>query len=278
MVRRFVALLIGCMIGWLLVLSPVAGVLQAQTGGQLCVRSFEDRNANGVLDAGEPRIVRGVSAQLLNAEGVIIDTILLDDSPQSANGLMCFLRLAPGQYSISITSADYNPVTSNVFEGTVAPNTIPQVFDYGAQIAVADPAISINAGEISEEEAFIGFLERLFFSALGMIIVVGGMTVLGMFIYFVLRPRRPQARGVSQATGAYPAVPPGTGTYPAVRPGTSGMPAVKSETGMMPPLSNTGGMTPIPNSGAGTGSMTPVNPARPSVNPDEDTGPLQPSQ
>ena len=67
------------------VLLTATGV-SAQTGGQFCVRSFEDRNGNSTLDPGEPLLTSGISANLLNAESVIVASALLADSPTAAPG------------------------------------------------------------------------------------------------------------------------------------------------------------------------------------------------
>ena len=54
--------------------------------GQICVRSFEDRNANGLLDAGEPFLTNGVSAILRDEERTAIQTLSLSDSPTASRG------------------------------------------------------------------------------------------------------------------------------------------------------------------------------------------------
>jgi hypothetical protein len=56
----------------------------AQTGGQFCVRAFEDRNGSGARDGGEPLLTRGLAVNLLNAEGVTVASGLLESSPTAA--------------------------------------------------------------------------------------------------------------------------------------------------------------------------------------------------
>lgn len=71
----------------------VSGIAAAQqAGGQFCVRAFEDRNGNGLheLDGSEPFLTRGVSAQLLDINNVVVATSLLDNSPTAINGVICF--------------------------------------------------------------------------------------------------------------------------------------------------------------------------------------------
>src|SRR6185369_17943230 len=94
-----------CILTLVFALSGTAVAAQ-QTGGQLCVRSFEDRNGNGKLDAGEPLLTRGVSINLLDAGGITVASALLDTSPTAAQGVVCFQFLASGQYSVEVTSAD----------------------------------------------------------------------------------------------------------------------------------------------------------------------------
>ena len=76
---------LGLTILFLLLISNMA---LAQSGGQLWVRSYEDRNANGVRDTGEPLLTRGVSVDLVNGDGIVIASALLDNSPNASQGLV----------------------------------------------------------------------------------------------------------------------------------------------------------------------------------------------
>ena len=170
----------------------MATVASAQTGGQFCVRSFEDRNGNGVLDAGEPLLTSGISANLLNAEDVIVASALLADSPTAAQGVVCFQFLAPGNYSIAITSPDYQPTTDSTFSTTISEGTLPAVIAFGGQrVAIDEPAVDSNTGaptfEMDEQ-----LLQRIVLSLLGALLVMAGMIVLGTLIYLLgLRDREP---------------------------------------------------------------------------------------
>src|SRR5688500_4092395 len=108
-----------------------AQVALAQSGGQLWVRSFEDRNGNGVREPGEPFLTQGISVNLLNADGVIIASALLDESPNAAQGLVGFQLLPPGQYSVSVTSADYTATAQETFTTTVSDTGVPPVLEFG---------------------------------------------------------------------------------------------------------------------------------------------------
>ncbi len=162
---------------------------QAQNGGQFCLRAFEDRNANGRLDGGEPFFTRGVSANLLNAENVVIASALLDNSPTAAQGVICFQFLPDGQYTMEITSADFTPTTPSSITASITSGTLPTVVEYGAQQVVETPV----AGSTPQSDAFDqDMLQRMVLAALGTLVVLAGMTVLGALLYLAaFRPRRP---------------------------------------------------------------------------------------
>ena len=121
-----------------LLCSLCVGAALAQSGGQLWVRAFEDRNANGAREPGEPFLTRGIAVSLLNEEGVIIASALLDDSPNAAQGLVGFQLLPPGQYSVAVTSADYEATGETTFTTTVSDAGIPPVLEFGAVTVEGD--------------------------------------------------------------------------------------------------------------------------------------------
>ncbi len=174
----------------LVIIALMSSPVQAQAGGQFCVRAFEDRNGNGQLDGGEPFLTRGVSANLLNVDEVTVASALLDDSPTAAQGVICFQFLEPGQYTLSISTADYTPTTPSSFTATISAGTLPTVVQFGgerisaAPVAVATPA---EPGIFDQEN-----LPRIVLAALGMLIVIAAMVVLGALIYaLAFRSRRP---------------------------------------------------------------------------------------
>jgi len=228
----------------------------AQSGGQICVRSFEDRNLNGALDAGEPLLTRGISANLLNSAGITIETALLDDSSRAAQGIMCFQFLEAGQYTVSLASADYNPTASNAFPANVTTTSV-EIFDFGATLAVSEPPLTTE--ELAQQAALERQGEisaaqwgRIFVAVAGGAIAFGVFTVLGVLIYAIfVRPRgaeRPPAGYYSGDTGAY---------YPV------------TDTGAYRPISDTGAYYP-PQQGD-TGAYYPPR-------PQGDTGPYYPPQ
>lgn len=237
----------------------------AQTGGQLCIRSFEDRNFNGILDPGEPLLIRGISANLLDSNGVTIQTALLDDSARAAQGIMCFQGLSAGQFTVSLASADYMPTASNAFPANVT-NSSVEIFDFGATLAtgeapptaeeIAQARDQAQQGEVSQAQ-----LARIFVSAAGGAVTFGVLTVLGVLIYALfLRPRGQQA-----------AAPP-PGYY---RGDTGAYPPITGDTGAYYPPTDTGAYRPVTGD---TGAYYPPTDTGPYYPPSGDTGPFRPPQ
>lgn len=192
----------------LILLLAIAGAVAAQSGGMFCVRAFEDRNANGTLDAGEPLLTRGVSVNLLDAQNVTIASSLLDQSPTAAQGVVCFQGLAPGQYTMSITSADYNATTPAIMTTSISANDLPVVMEFGGQ----RPAAQITATPAASAALDREMVARIVVSGLGALVAVAGMAFLGVIVYaLAFRPRRaaPAAPDPRFSTGS--------GSMPAVR-------------------------------------------------------------
>jgi ABC-type Na+ efflux pump permease subunit len=158
----------------------------AQTGGQFCVRAFEDRNGSGARDGGEPLLTRGLAVNLLNAEGVTVASGLLESSPTAAQGTLCFQFLPAGQYTMVVTSAELTATTGGDFTAVVSDGAQPVLFEFGAQRPVIEPTMPAAAPQDSTQ------LQRIGLSVGGALIAVIGMLVLGLLIYLVaLRPSRP---------------------------------------------------------------------------------------
>jgi hypothetical protein len=214
----------------------------AQGNGQVCIKAFEDRNANGVLDAGEPFIVRNIGVNLANAEGVIIQTALLEDSQTASGGIVCFSQLTPAQYTLQVASATYNPTTTSAFVTTVSDTSIPQVFDFGAQVIVTSlPTPAETTGTLTQSQLRYT-LEKVFIAGVAAALVIAIMTLVGTLLYVVLL--RPKVRQIVQ--GAHKSgVRPDTGAYYPIR-DTGSMPVLRPDTGTMPPVRpDTGSMRPV---------------------------------
>jgi hypothetical protein len=184
----------GIVLAGLLLLGAVTAL--AQTGGQFCVRSYQDTNGNGVLDAeSEALLTRGVGVELLNADNVIIASALLDRSPNADSGVVCFQNLPDGTYSVLMSSADYTATSPRLVERNISVNGLPVVVEFGAQrISSGMVAVPVGGGPRTPEEQQ-DFILQLAFSTVGTVLIVVLMLLVGMFIY-VLRLRRPAPQPV----------------------------------------------------------------------------------
>ena len=248
MIRKFTAIQLSALLVGLVALLPLTTSAQ-NTETQICVRSFEDRNADGMRDPGEPPITQGVSADLIDTSGTIIRTLLLSQSQQAASGIMCFTGVPYGSYTVDVISADYVAIGNSSFEATVSEDNPIQILGYGAQVFVPDntlPAQAVVPDEtllpdtaadtetaapldtldvnLSEAEQ-IALAERLFFGLTGMAVIMGGMGIVGMMLYaLLLYPRlRRLSAYQAQATGMMAAQ--GGGTQSVQAAGTQSMPA-----------------------------------------------------
>ncbi len=202
--QRIVLLLLICIV--------TSGVAVAQTGGQLWVRSYEDRDGNGARDAGEPLLTRGVSVNLLNSDGVVIASALLDSSPNAAQGLVGFQLLPAGEYSVVITSADYTATTGGTFTTTVSDTGVPPVLEFGAQPV----AVAANTSSASTADAPATTTAQLALAAAGAAVVMCSMVIVGIVVYFMTLRRQLQRAVVGDprmTTGSMRAVQTGTGEF-----------------------------------------------------------------
>lgn len=176
-----------------LLLAAVAAT-HAQGDGQFCLRSFEDRNGNGVLDPGEPLLTAGVSAELHDAEGLVLASGLLDESPTAAQGMVCFQFLQSGEYTLLASSAMSTATGPVRFTQRVEAGGAPVLVDFGARFMPAPTAVAPSrpARDLTQ------LLPRLAVSLLGALLVSGVMLVLGALIWFLAlrrpapeNPRRP---------------------------------------------------------------------------------------
>lgn len=230
-------------------LGTALAAAQSQDNAQICVRLFEDRGERGILDAGDPFITRDVGVNLANADGVIVETALIDDAPQGSSGRVCFLRLPAGQYTVSVVSAAYEPTTDSVFVTSVGTSAVPVVFDVGMQrLMIELPPPPPVLGTLSQ--AALRFaLERVLAASIGAAIAVAVMTALGMLLYVLFLRPKPQPLPPPS-----PYAPP----RPPLRPDTGPLLPVTSrlDTGTMRPVS--GPLPPAPP--RETGSASSVTP------------------
>lgn len=170
----------------------------AQSGGQLCVRSFEDRNGSGTYDPDEPLLTRGVGVNLLDSSGVTIASSLLDTSPTAARGVVCFQFLPAGQYSVVMTSADYSATTPDTIATTVSETDVT-VVEFGARLAATPTSAAAPASAQAVDTT------RVLISGVGTLLAVGFMAFLGMVVYWLAFARR-QPANARATTGSMRAV------------------------------------------------------------------------
>lgn len=186
--------------------------LQAQVDGQFCVRAYEDRNGNGVRDGGEPLLRDGISAELSDESGVVIASALLVNSPTAAQGVICFTGLAPSQYTISVSSADYEATTPATMTLSLQSGDLPAVLEYGARSLAAVDAQELLAAE--PELTLEDNLMRILWASLAAIGAALIMLVLGLIVWLIFfRRGRAQVPDVVTDTAQYQR-PQDTGSYP----------------------------------------------------------------
>ncbi len=180
----------------LLVVTLALPLLAQDSGGQLWVQAFEDRNGNGQHDAGEPFLTRSVSVDLLNADGVIVASGALDGAPYASRGYIGFLYLDPGSYTAVITSPELTPTTPDHVAVTITEGALPVTVLYGAQRAAV---ASMTDGSSS---LLNGELARVALSGFAALVVVGVMAFIGIVIYTLVLRRRYQTEMKRYTTGS----------------------------------------------------------------------------
>ncbi|MCC6805350.1 MAG: hypothetical protein IT319_20895 [Anaerolineae bacterium] len=166
---------------------PALQAAAQDSGGQVWVQAFEDRNGDGVHDPGEPFLTSGVSVDLLNADGVVMASGTLDNAPFASRGYVGFLYLSPGNYTAVISSPDMTPTTAARVDVTIVQGAAPVTVLYGAQRAALVEMPSSGGGVLTLPDSD---LARVAVSGIAAIIVVGGMTILGVLVYLVVLRRR----------------------------------------------------------------------------------------
>jgi hypothetical protein len=204
----------GLVISVLLIVMLSRVPIQAQdtSSGQFCARAYEDSNGNAAFDAGEQVLSSGLSVNLQDGRSVTIASALMDQSPTRDRGIVCFQFLQPGQYTISISSAEYQATTSTSLTTTVEAQGAPTVMEFGARriSTIGTPAAS--GGSTSVLPIQLGDQEQLIRIALAVLaglVVIAAMIVIGVLVYLVAFGRRrsvPQ-RDLRRTTGSLPVVP-----------------------------------------------------------------------
>lgn len=208
--RRYIVVILGIYLGYMGISAA------AQTGSQFCVRSYEDTNGNGLLDAqNEPLLTRGVSIELLNANSIVLASALLDKSPNADAGVVCFQNLPDGEYTVLMSSAEYSATTPRSVTKTVSSGALPTVIEFGAQrvggevavaVAVAESAARTSLQDLSPEQ-MQSLVLRVSLSTVGAVVVSLVMLFIGFMIYMLrLRDSGPRPIAYSAASVQPPPV------------------------------------------------------------------------
>lgn len=246
----------------IVVFAAVVSPAVAQTGGQICLSAFEDVNGNQLKDQGEAPITQDIVVTLADAQGIIVQSLLLDDSPLSSNGVVCFQSLPAGQYTLTASSANYDATTNTSFLTAVDATGNVQRFDYGGKLAISRSTAQPSNTGVMTPQRQSALIERILFSSIGALIAVAVLGFLGILVYWFGFRLPPKSRVASygRATGQYPAVgyaPPAPGQYtpaPAMRP-------VDPSTGQVRGVAPVPPVADVPNSFDDTGPVRTVKPA-----------------
>ncbi|MCE2489227.1 MAG: hypothetical protein J4G17_04540 [Anaerolineae bacterium] len=164
-----------------LLLLTALSSLQAQNGGgQFCLRSFEDRNGNGNLDPGEPPLTAGVSAELRDADGLVVASGQLDNSPLAAQGVICFQFLQSGEYTLLVSDTLRQTGGGVIFTRRIEDGGAPLLVDYGAR----QQAVATAAAPTRGANNLTQLLPRVVFSLFGALLVMVAMLAVGALIWF----------------------------------------------------------------------------------------------
>lgn len=154
---------------------PLSAQDAAPTGTGICIRSFEDRNGNAVLDTDEPPLP-GISVNLATADDVIIATHITGNQTDP----YCFQNLNPGTYTVIFAdSANHTATTQNRGTLDLSAGQQPRV-SFGAQ--PQEPLPLLDAAPTSDSGTQISTSSRILLGLLGAVIVMVFMIGLGAVI------------------------------------------------------------------------------------------------
>jgi hypothetical protein len=163
------------------------GVAASESGGMVCVNAFHDENANGLIDANEG-YMSGVTLFVADENAVVGQTV----SEGSATP-HCFGGLEPGPYGVSQQlSGRLEMTTAESAMIAVSDGKTMQV-EFGSRLQLNDasPPSSGDSGEPGEsdvqsgEEAGEGGVDPM--TLIGLAVIVAGVILLGVLIFFLLR-------------------------------------------------------------------------------------------
>jgi LysM repeat protein len=127
---------------------------------QLCVRAFDDVDANSVYTASEP-LVSGALFTLLNAQGQTLTTYSSDGISEPH----CFNKLAPGNYSITVQPPSGLTATSDRRWSVILNSGTTVNVNFGSHKVEA----TLQADQASGAAGSIGFI------VIGILVGIGGL-------------------------------------------------------------------------------------------------------
>jgi LysM repeat protein len=159
---------------------PTATV-EAPPTAQLCVQSFDDTNADGLLTPGEQPL-GGAQFAVANQQGVQVASYTTDGSAQPH----CFDGLQPGSYTVAVQPAAGTIATSDKRWGVslAAGSTIN--INFGSRADANAPSGSTNANDNSGSTNSGSNLSGLLGGAIGLIVLL----IAGVLGAFVIARRR----------------------------------------------------------------------------------------
>lgn len=146
------------------------------TTGTICVRSYNDVNANGLREPEEP-MQAGVTFAVSDGANTV-GTYTTSDSPEA----YCFTELAAGTYTVSWVADNYTPTTDQTWVANISGGSTA-THEFG--IAAGDlPAMEGEEGASSG-----GGLPRIVTAVIGAVGVIFFLAGLGAAAYFLVLRR-----------------------------------------------------------------------------------------
>jgi hypothetical protein len=121
---------------------PATAVVMVEPSGktQLCVRAFEDQNADGVLSRSEA-LLKDTSFQVSDRSGQTIVSYTSDGMSEPH----CFTRLTPGEYLVSVKPASGAQPTSDQRWSVVLDKGTTATVNFGSRLTTKNVASSSGA-------------------------------------------------------------------------------------------------------------------------------------
>jgi LysM repeat protein len=142
---------------------PATAVAMAEPSGktQLCVRAFDDQNADGVMGSRES-LEKDTLFQITDRAGQIIAAYTSDGMSEPH----CFAHLTPGEYLVSVVAAPGTQPTSDQRWSVMLDQGTTATVNFGSRVTEAKAGTSPDPS-----------------SAIGLVLVVAALSGIGVMIY-----------------------------------------------------------------------------------------------